>query len=79
MKILLLAEYFKRGGTFKFLLKLIKHHYDLGYSTQLIIEEHQTNNVLIKFCDKYNVQISYVKNRPNVANQEGLIRQSFWK
>ena len=64
MKILLIAEYFKRGGTFKFLLTLIKNHSDLGFNTHLLIEKKQKNNVVIQLCEKYNAEISYVNNRP---------------
>jgi len=63
VRILIIADQYKFGGTYEFLIKLLRHHHELGYSTTLLIERHRKNLNLRMQCKKYGTTIYVYPNR----------------
>ena len=64
MKVLIIPEYFKiGGGTYTFLKKLIKLHYELDINTSMLLENNKRSIEIEKLCLRFNVELYYCSNR----------------
>tara|TARA_B100000315_G_scaffold33361_1_gene28042 strand:+ start:1182 stop:2279 length:1098 start_codon:yes stop_codon:yes gene_type:complete len=66
MKILIIAEFFKKGGTVNFLKKLLKINKELEIETNLLMEQHLKNNEIEEICERYKFSVNYYKTRKKI-------------
>ena len=72
-RILLLPEYFQfGGGSYTFLLKIIKIFHKLNIQIGLVIEDHKNDKILTEICFQYNVMIIVCPDRKNIFRRHYL-------
>ena len=72
-RILLLPEYFQYGGgSYTFLLKIIKIFHNLNFDVVIIIENHKNDQSFREICFQYNIKIIVCPNRLNIFRKPFL-------